>query len=206
MKLVLATHNPGKVQEIDEMLKDKHEIELLSLLNYADAPAVVEDGKTYEENATKKACVIAQYTGHQTLADDSGLEVDALDGAPGVHSARYAGENASDTERIKKLLDALQNVMQEQRTACFKCAVAIAQPDGQSEVVVGICEGQIIHGPRGLQGFGYDPVFVPAGYDKTFAELGGVVKNQISHRAKAMAMAKELLFDDRCCNVVAHRI
>jgi XTP/dITP diphosphohydrolase len=220
MKLVLATRNRGKVREIGEILKVQDEIELLSLLNYPDAPAVVEDGKTYEENAIKKASVLAEYTGYLTIADDSGLEVDALDGAPGLHSARYAGENASDADRIAKLLDALRDVPDDQRMACFKCAVAIAKPDSQTQVepqseiecnpdlqsgceqlreipilkvIVGVCEGRIIRAARGVQGFGYDPVFVPSDYDETFAELGEEIKNQISHRAKALVMVRELV-------------
>ena len=189
MKLVLATRNSGKVREISEMLEVHNEIELLSLHNYPDAPDVVEDGVTYEENAIKKAAMLAEYTGHLTIADDSGLEVDALDGAPGVHSARYAGENASDQDRIAKLLGALQDVPDDQRSARFICVVAIAEPLSESEIVRGVCEGHIIHMPRGEAGFGYDPVFVPMGYDKTFAELGDNIKNQISHRAKALDKA-----------------
>ena len=130
MKLVLATRNEGKVREIGELLKDQNGVELLSLRSYPDAPDVVEDGKTYKENAIKKASVLAEYTGHLTIADDSGLAVDALDGAPGVHSARYAGENASDQDRILKLLDALQNVPDDRRSGRFICAVAIAEPLG----------------------------------------------------------------------------
>jgi XTP/dITP diphosphohydrolase len=193
MKLVLATRNQDKVREIGEILKIEHEIELLSLHNYPDAPDVVEDGKTYEENAIKKASALAEHTGHLTIADDSGLEVDALDGAPGVHSARYAGENASDQDRVVKLLDALQNVPGDRRSGRFICAVAIADPLAQVLVVRGVCEGRIIRMPRGTKGFGYDPVFVPVGYDKTFAELGDEIKNQISHRAKALDEAKKLL-------------
>ena len=193
MKLVLATRNQGKVREISEILKDQNGIELLSLRNYPDAPDVVEDGKTYEENAIKKAAALAEYTGHLTIGDDSGLAVDALDGAPGVHSARYAGENASDQDRIAKLLDALQNVPDKQRSGRFVCAVAIAEPLDQVRVVRGICEGQIIRTPRGVSGFGYDPIFVPTGYDKTFAELGDKIKNQISHRAKALEKASKML-------------
>lgn len=253
MKLVLATHNPGKIREIGETLKkmnshvaalkDRNEIQVLSLLNYPEAPAVDEDGRTYEENAIKKASAIAQYTRELALADDSGLEVDALYGAPGIHSARYAGENTSDAERIEKLLNALQEVTDNQRTARFKCAVAIAKPEAQtlvkrrlkdpnnpdlqpefespvkrapdlsgrlreipcSKVFVGVCEGQIILTPRGDQGFGYDPIFVPAGYDKTFAELGEEIKNQISHRAKALAVAMDLLFNDSCTSSVDYQ-
>ena len=193
MKLVLATRNQGKVREIGEILKDENRIELLSLRNYPDAPDVVEDGTTYEDNAIKKAAVLAEYTGHLTIGDDSGLAVDALDGAPGVHSARYAGENASDQDRIAKLLEALQDVPDDRRSGRFVCAVAIAEPHAQVQVVRGICEGRIIRAPRGTSGFGYDPVFVPAGYDKTFAELGDEIKNQISHRAKALGEARKLL-------------
>ncbi|MBI1926997.1 XTP/dITP diphosphatase [Candidatus Poribacteria bacterium] len=192
MKLVLATRNRGKVRELDEMLRDRKAIELLSLADFPDAPDVIESGKTYQENAIQKATVIAQYTGCLTLADDSGLEVDALDGAPGVHSARYAGENASDADRIAKLLDALTDVPDERRTARFKCAIALADPSGHTQVVVGVCEGRMIRAPRGSGGFGYDPVFVPSGYDQTFAELGEGVKNRISHRAQALEMAREL--------------
>ena len=193
MKLVLATRNQDKVREISEILKIEDGIELLSLHNYPDAPDVVEDGKTYEENAIKKASTLAEYTGHLTVADDSGLEVDALDGAPGVHSARYAGENASDRDRVVKLLDALQNVPDDRRSGRFICAMAIADPLAQVLVVRGVCEGRIIRMPRGTEGFGYDPVFVPVGYGKTFAELGDEIKNQISHRAKALDEAKKLL-------------
>ena len=193
MKLVLATQNQGKVREIGELLKDQNGIELLSLRSYPNAPDIVEDGKTYEENAIKKASVLAEYTGHLTIADDSGLAVDALDGAPGVHSARYAGENASDADRIVKLLDALQDIPDVRRSGRFICAVAIAEPLDQAQVVRGVCEGRIIRTPRGTAGFGYDPIFVPMGYDKTFAELGDEIKNQISHRAKALDEARKLL-------------
>lgn len=193
MKLVLATRNEGKIREIGEILQDQTEIELLSLRNYPDAPDVVEDSNTYEENAIKKASTLAEYTGHITIADDSGLEVDALAGAPGVHSARYAGEDASDQDRILKLLDALQNIPDDRRSGRFTCAVAIASPLAQVRVVQSVCEGRIIRTPRGESGFGYDPVFVPVGYDNTFAELGDEVKNRISHRAKALDKARKLL-------------
>ena len=193
MKLVLATRNQGKVREISDILKNQNGIELLSLRNFPDAPDVVEDGKTYEENAIKKASALAEYTGHLTIGDDSGLAVDALDGAPGVHSARYAGENASDRDRIIKLLNALQDVPDDRRSGRFICAVALAEPLAQVQVVRGVCEGRIIHAPRGVSGFGYDPIFVPVGYDKTFAELGDEIKNEISHRAKALDEARKLL-------------
>ena len=195
MKLVLATRNLGKVRELGEMLSDQRKVEILSLRDFSDAPQIVEDGETYQENARKKATQIAEHTGYLTLGDDSGLEVDALNGAPGVHSARYAGENASDAQRIEKLLDALKDVPDDQRTARFKCAIAIAEPEGQSKVVVGVCKGKIIRESRGVHGFGYDPVFVPVGYDQTFAELGDEVKNRISHRAKALKMVSKVLFN-----------
>ncbi|MCE2394196.1 XTP/dITP diphosphatase [Candidatus Poribacteria bacterium] len=193
MKLVLATRNQGKVREIGDILQDQSGIELLSLRNYPDAPDVVEDGKTYDENAIKKASTLAEYTGHLTIADDSGLEVDALDGAPGVHSARYAGENASDQDRIAKLLNALQDIPDDRRSGRFICAVAIAEPLAKVQVVRGVCEGRIIHGSRGTSGFGYDPIFVPLDYAETFAELGDEIKNQISHRAKALEKASKML-------------
>ena len=193
MKLVLATRNLGKVQELSELLSDQSTIEVLSIKDFPKAPEVLEDGETYQDNAMKKAVHIAKYSGIRALADDSGLEVDALGGAPGVHSARYAGSDASDAERIAKLLAATRDVPDDERTARFKCAVAVAEPNGRADVVMGVCDGKIIREPRGTQGFGYDPVFVPHGYDQTFAELGEKVKNHISHRAKALRLALKLI-------------
>ncbi len=193
MKLVLATRNLGKVRELSDMLSQQCSIEVLSMRDFPEAPDVVEDGETYQDNAKKKAVDIAKYVGVLALADDSGLEIDALGGAPGVHSARYAGSDASDADRIAKLLAATRNVPDDERTARFKCAVAVAEPNGRADVVMGVCDGKIIREPRGNQGFGYDPVFVPHGYDKTFAELGEQIKNHISHRAKAFRMALKLI-------------
>lgn len=193
MKLVLATRNLGKVRELSDMLSQQCSIEVLSMRDFPEAPDVVEDGETYQDNAKKKAVDIAKYVGVLALADDSGLEVDALGGAPGVHSARYAGSDASDADRIAKLLAATRNVPDDERTARFKCAVAVAEPNGRADVVMGVCDGKIIREPRGSQGFGYDPVFVPHGYDRTFAELGENVKNHISHRAKALRLALKLI-------------
>lgn len=193
MKLVLATRNFGKVRELSDMLSQQCSIEVLSMRDFPEAPDVVEDGETYQDNAKKKAVDIAKYVGVLALADDSGLEVDALGGAPGVHSARYAGSDASDADRIAKLLAATRNVPDDERTARFKCAVAVAEPNGRADVVVDVCDGKIIRKPRGNLGFGYDPVFVPHGYDKTFAELGEQIKNRISHRAKALRMALKLI-------------
>ena len=165
--------------------------EVISLNAYPDAPEVIEDGKTYMENAAKKASVIAEYTGYLTLADDAGLEVDALNGAPGIHSKRWAGEDATDAIRIAKLLQALEGVTD--RRARFIAAIAVVHPDAAPEGVLGVCEGHIRHAPVGESGFGYDPVFVPEGYDQTFAELGEKIKNQMSHRAKALEKALALL-------------
>ena len=206
MKLVLATRNHGKVRELTEMLR-RHQsqevcdspdtsltgnpYEVISLNAYPDAPEVIEDGKTYMENAAKKASVIAEYTGYLTLADDAGLEVDALNGAPGIHSKRWAGEDATDAIRIAKLLQALEGVTD--RRARFVAAIAIVHPDTTPEGVLGVCKGHIKHTPVGESGFGYDPVFVPDGYNQTFAELGEGIKNQISHRAKALEKALALL-------------
>ena len=203
MKLVLATRNQGKVRELTEMLYQlpvkegdlsdwQLKTEVISLNAYPDAPEVIEDGETYMENAAKKASVIAQYTGYLTLADDAGLEVDALNGAPGIHSKRWAGEDATDAIRIAKLLQALEGVTD--RRARFVAAIAVVQPDGaRPEGVLGVCEGHIRHAPVGDSGFGYDPVFVPDGYNQTFAELGENIKNRISHRAKALQKALALL-------------
>lgn len=210
MKLVLATHNQGKVRELTEMLRSGadtlQQIEVISLKAYPDAPEVIEDGKTYAENAAKKASVIAEYTGHLALADDAGLEVDALNGAPGIHSKRWAGEDATDAIRIAKLLEALEGITD--RRARFVAAIAVVHPDAvptgrihengtfslnSPEGVLGVCEGHITHAPKGESGFGYDPVFVPEGYEQTFAELGESIKNQMSHRAKALQHALALL-------------
>ena len=201
MKLVLATRNSGKVVELTAMLKkdNRHQnTQILSLQDFPDAPDVIEDGATYQENAAKKATVIADYTGCCTLADDAGLEVDALDGAPGIHSKQWAGEDATDAIRIQKLLEAIEGAAS--RKARFVAAIAIAEPIGvenpsysRVQVVVGKCEGYITHNPAGDSGFGYDPIFIPNGYEKTFAELGESVKNRISHRGEALRLALELL-------------
>lgn len=214
MKLVLATRNLGKVKELTAMLSpdgQRQNIQILSMQDFPDAPEVVEDGETYQENAVKKATVIADYTGLRTLADDAGLEVDALDGAPGVHSKRWAGDEATDAIRVQKLLEALEGVTN--RNARFVAAIAIADPIkinisdsgsntekksktspvNRAQVVVGKCEGHIIHAPAGDSGFGYDPIFVPIGYEKTFAELGDAIKNRISHRSEALRLALKLL-------------
>lgn len=224
MKLLLATRNLGKVKELTAMLTANQQqqntttfgehlknIQVLSLQDFPDAPEVVEDGDTYQENASKKATVIADYTGLRTLADDAGLEVDALDGSPGVHSKRWAGDDVTDAVRVQKLLEALEGITN--RKARFVAAIAIAEPiannisdsgdktleqsrnhsSNRVQVVVGKCEGHITHAPTGDSGFGYDPIFVPVGYEKTFAELGEAIKNRISHRGEALRLALKLL-------------
>ena len=200
MKLVVATNNPHKVREITIILRGLpsseakgQNCEILSLKDFPGAPIVIEDGDTFEENAVKKASIIARHTGLLTLADDSGLEVDALDGEPGVRSARFAGENATDEDRNRKLLNLLKDVPESKRSARFKCAMALSNPQGDTDVVLGVCEGSIAFEPRGDTGFGYDPVFLVPGYGKTFAELGPDIKNSISHRAIALEKIKKSL-------------
>jgi XTP/dITP diphosphohydrolase len=159
------------------------------------APEVEETSSTFEENARLKAQAISQWSGEWVLADDSGLEVDALGGAPGVFSSRYAGPGAGDAERAAKLLDAMRGVPPEQRGARFRCVAAIAAPDGRIWTAAGACEGTIATAPRGDRGFGYDPVFYLPTHQCTMAELAPEVKNRISHRAHALAAARDLLRD-----------
>jgi len=192
MKLVVATNNPHKVKEIAVILMGE-DYEILSLDHFHDAPVVIEDKSTFEGNAVKKASIISQYTGMLTLADDSGLEVDALNGEPGVLSARFAGENATDKDRNCKLLNLLMDVPESERIARFKCAMALSHPQGDTDVVLGVCEGSITFEPKGDTGFGYDPVFLVPSYGKTFAELGPDIKNRISHRAIALQKVRKIL-------------
>ncbi len=186
-----SPHNDLALKAKSAATREPTAIQVISLQSYPDAPEVVEDGITYAENAIKKASVIAQYTGHLTLADDAGLEVNALHGAPGVNSKRWVGEDATDAKRIASLLEALKGVTD--RRARFVAAIAVVRPDTDPEVVIGICDGRITHTPAGESGFGYDPIFVPDGYEQTFAELGENIKNQISHRAKALQQALALI-------------
>ena len=192
MKLLIATHNPGKKREYAELLQGLN-VELITLDDLGIGEAVEEDGESYAENALLKAQFYAAAEGVLTLADDSGLEVDALGGAPGVLTARYAGEGATDEQRYSLLLRQLREVPDERRTARFRCAIALAWPDGPTEVTQGTCEGRITHKPRGKHGFGYDPVFYVPKYGCTMAELPLEIKNRISHRARAAAAAREIL-------------
>jgi len=192
MKLVVATRNRHKVEEIGKIL-DGLGYEILSLADFPDAPEVIEDGSTFEENALKKATAIFRYTELLTIADDSGLEIDALNGQPGVKSARFAGESASDDDRNQKVLGLLEGVPEVERGARFKCAIALSTPKGNTEVVLGVCEGRITFETKGNAGFGYDPIFLVPKYNKTFAELGPKIKNRISHRAIALQKVRKLL-------------
>lgn len=194
MKLVFATRNKGKLRELRQLLQLDH-LEILALDDIPGTPEVEEDGDTFAENATKKAREIMEATGLPALADDSGLEVDALGGAPGVHSARYAGEDATDGDRINLLLSELQGVPHEQRTARFRCVVAFADPRAPGHVALqqGACEGHILTAPQGENGFGYDPVFYVEEFQQTFAQIPAQQKNSISHRGRAMALMAEHL-------------
>ncbi len=191
-KLLLATGNQAKLKELRSLLRDLP-YELVTLPEVGISIKVDESGNSLEENARLKATIFADKSQLLTLADDSGLEVDALGGQPGVLSARYAGKNASDSERIDYLLSRLKDVPWEKRSALFRCVIAIATPDGQVEFSSGACRGIITLKPRGEQGFGYDPVFYLPRLGKTMAELPLEVKNQLSHRGKAARKAYRVL-------------
>jgi XTP/dITP diphosphohydrolase len=185
MELLIATNNQGKVKELADILADLP-VDLRSLNDFETFVEPEETGVDFIENAVLKAREYALQTGLWAVADDSGLEVEALDNAPGVYSARYAGENATNEERIKKLLDEFRKTGSENRRARFVCAMAVADAKGEIRYVAeGVCAGEIIDAPRGANGFGYDPVFVPEGFSETFGELSDEVKREISHRARA---------------------
>jgi len=185
--LVIATTNQNKLKEFKEILKDL-DIEVRSLADFGPIPEIIEDGETFDDNAYKKAWYTAKYLGLPAIADDSGLIVDALNGEPGVYSARYSGENATDAENVSKLLTNLKGV--ENRKAHFKCVLSIAVPSGPALTYEGNCEGTIIDERRGDNGFGYDPVFYFEEYNKTFAELSSDEKHKVSHRGKALSQVK----------------
>jgi XTP/dITP diphosphohydrolase len=194
MRILIATMNAGKLREYERLLADVSGLELETMAALTEPVEVVEDRDTFRGNALKKATEIAQVAGMPCLADDSGLEVDALGGGPGVHSARYAGENATDAENNAKLLVALSETSEARRTARFRCAIVLVDQNGRELAAAeGACEGRITREPRGTHGFGYDPLFVPEGHARTMAELGPETKNEISHRAKATASLVPLL-------------
>ena len=197
--LLLGTRNPGKVIEITSILADSG-WSFSSLQEFPDVGEAEENFVTFAENAIAKACFYSSATGLTTLADDSGLEVAALGGAPGVFSARYAGAHASDADRRALLLSELRKTGDSNRRARFVAVVAIATPAGEIlNLSEGICEGTITFSPRGTGGFGYDPLFVPDGYDQTFAELPDAIKNLISHRARALIGTKDFLLSWKSC-------
>lgn len=188
MKLLIATRNAHKLAEIRQIFPVPG-LELVSALDFPEIPDVVEDGKTLEANAVKKAVSLALATGLYALADDTGLEVEALGGAPGVYSARYAGEPPDYAANNRKLLAEL--AAHSNRRAQFRCVVAFSDPSGKAQYVEGICRGEIGQALRGTQGFGYDPLFIPEGESRTFAEMDSEEKNQISHRGRALQAAAE---------------
>lgn len=189
MKIFLATGNKHKIKEIEKIFKMDN-VEILSINDGIEIPEIEEDGTTFEENSKKKALEIAKFTNMITIADDSGLCVDALDGAPGVYSARYAGEHGNDLDNNKKLVRELQGI--ENRKARFVCVITLAKPTGETYSFRGEVEGDIIDVPQGTEGFGYDPHFFMKEYGKTLAEIPEI-KNKISHRARALEKLKENL-------------
>ena len=189
MRLYIATANPNKVKEITRFLESaKLNIEVFSSDTIGGLPEVYESGATFPANALIKAKALLPLVppGCWVMSDDSGLEVDALNGKPGVHSARYAGSNATDVDNNRKLLAELSDVTGAGRAARFCCSIALLGPEDREQYFMGKCEGRIVNQPRGSCGFGYDPLFLPDGYDKTFAELGPSVKDTESHRARAL--------------------
>lgn len=185
--IVLATRNRGKISEFKEILEN-FDIDIKGLNEFFPIPPVEEDGKTFEENAVKKACYTSRILGLPAIADDSGLSVEALGGLPGVFSARYSGEQATDIKNNIKLLDAMKGV--EDRRAAFKCIIAVAVPKGLSLIYEGRCEGLITNELTGEKGFGYDPIFFYVPLKKTFAQMSVEEKNRVSHRGKAMSRLK----------------
>ena len=192
IQLVVATRNKKKLSEIKEILKGIN-LDLLSLDNYKDAPQVLENGKTFQENAIKKAVKLARFTGKLCLGEDSGLCVDALNGAPGIYSARFSGKDKSDLKNNLKLLKLLKDLPLAKRKAHYVCAVALADKNGFLGVVEGSCSGLIALEPKGCAGFGYDPLFYILKYKKTFAQLGEKIKHTMSHRYHALKKARRII-------------
>jgi XTP/dITP diphosphohydrolase len=193
-KLLIATNNEGKAREYRSLLRGIP-YRLVTMADEGITTDVPETGKTFEENAILKATTLAAESGLLTLADDSGLEVDALDGKPGVLSHRYAGENATDRELVDFLLQKLKDTPEDKRTARFRCVIAIAAPEGEVKVCSGECRGVLTTNPRGYNGFGYDPIFYLPELGRTMAELSPEEKNKISHRARAVEKAREVLLN-----------
>jgi len=192
MLLIVASRNPDKIAELRHALAGL-DLEIRSATDFPAVPEVEEHGRTLAENARLKARAVFRATGQLSLADDTGLEVDALDGAPGVHSGRYAGPEQSYARNLAKLLERLAGVPAERRSARFRTVAAIVFPDGREALVEGVCEGRILEAPRGTGGFGYDPVFLVPEIGRTFAELTLEQKDRLSHRGRAMRAAREIL-------------
>jgi len=190
-QLLLATRNSHKTREFAEILGDGFDVR--DLADVAELPVVEETGLTFEANAILKAVETSKHFQELVVADDSGLEVDALDGAPGIHSARYAGEHATDAANVAKLLAELIRYDPAPHSARFRCSLALAQGGKILETFDGVVEGTIVDVPRGRAGFGYDPVFQPQGFEQTFAELSAAEKNRISHRARAIRLLQTAL-------------
>lgn len=199
--IVLATRNQGKVKEFQELLEG-YPVDLKSLNDFGPIPEVVEDGATFDDNAYKKALFTAKALGIPAIADDSGLVVEALDGAPGVQSARYSGDNATDQDNIAKLLQELAG--RENRQAAFECVISIAVPSGAALTYEGRCQGVITEEPRGEGGFGYDPVFYSPELGKTLAEAEPAEKNRVSHRGMALAEIRNEF--DKILTWLRHRL
>jgi XTP/dITP diphosphohydrolase len=192
-KLLIASTNSGKIKEVRTLLEG-FSFQIIGLDEYPQLMNIEEDGDTFKENALKKARVSAEETDLLTLADDSGLVVDHLNGRPGIYSARFAGENATDHQNNIKLLEELRGVDEKKRSAHFRCAMALVDPENnREEVVEGRCEGRILSEPRGENGFGYDPLFYISEYEKTMAQLPSQIKNKISHRTEALTKMKGIV-------------
>jgi len=191
-EIVIATRNEKKRKELQALLKSLR-VRPLSLKAFDRIPKIKEDGKTFEANAVKKALTVSRFTDKLVLADDSGLEVEALGRRPGIYSARFSGKDATDTKNIRKLLRMMEDIPKSRRKARFRCCIAIAKKGVLLKVINGECKGVIGFEGKGRFGFGYDPVFITPRYGRTFAQLGTPFKNKISHRAKALKKAKKLI-------------
>ncbi|MCX5692948.1 MAG: RdgB/HAM1 family non-canonical purine NTP pyrophosphatase [Candidatus Omnitrophica bacterium] len=192
MELVVATRNKDKLREIKALLKS-FPVKVFSLDSFKGVPEIMEDGKTLEDNAIKKAVQVSKFLKKFAVADDSGLEVEYLDGDPGVYSARFSGKGATYKSNNEKLLRLLRGVPLVRRKACFKCVIAAADKGRVIGIAEGVCNGKISFVSKGDNGFGYDPVFIPDGCKKTFAEMDPAWKNKISHRSKALVKAKKII-------------
>lgn len=191
-ELIVATKNKGKLREIKSLL-DGMGFNVTSLADYPGAPDILEDGKSYKENALKKARVISEYTKKLVLGEDSGIEIEALGNRPGIYSARFAGEQATDNDNNKKMIRLLEGVKDNKRAARYRCYAALVDGEKIVGVVSGSCKGYITQNPRGTNGFGYDPYFLIKKYNKTFGELDPSIKSAMSHRARAFRKVKKLL-------------